>query len=70
MTDTELQRLITMANQICRNNSALDAAQASEFVASHLQRFWSRGMKQKLHDYAQSDGAELDEVAKQAALAL
>ena len=70
MTDNELQRLITMANQISRNNAVLSNAQACEFIASHLQKFWSRSMKQKLLTHAQQGGEGLDEATKAAALML
>ena len=66
MSQTELQRLISMANQISRNSHMDNKTEAVAFVASHLQRFWSRSMKEKLCAYAQADGAELDEYTREA----
>lgn len=64
MNDKQLQRLITMANQICRNSPIRDHQAAVDFVEAHLRRFWSRSMKEKLRDYAEHNGAALDEGAR------
>ena len=57
MSNTELEHLIKMINQIADNIAAGESEEiASEQLASHIKRFWARSMKQKIIDYANSDG--------------
>lgn len=70
MQTDELQRLVTMANQISRNSYVRGHSETVDFIESHLQRFWSRGMKSKLCAYASVDDNELDQCACEAALRL
>lgn len=70
MNHSELQQLVSMANQISRNTYVRGHNESVDFVEQHLQRFWSRGMKAQLCAYAESDGSDLDECAREAALRL
>ncbi|MBW7471885.1 formate dehydrogenase subunit delta [Marinobacter sp. M216] len=65
MSDQQLQHLIKMVNQISANNLHHgDAEQSAEVIATHLRKFWARSMKQKIIDYAESDGLELSTVSR------
>ncbi len=67
MSNSQLNQLIHMANQIAANNTHHDDdAEAAQMVASHLKRFWARAMKQQIISYADSDGSALSPVARQA----
>lgn len=70
MSNSEIQRLVSMANQISRNCSLTSENEAVAMVANHLQKFWSRAMKQALKDYASTDGQALDDTARKAAAQL
>lgn len=77
MSDTELQHLVKMINQISVNIAANIATTASAEndepavqVADHLQRFWARSMRQIIISYADSDGEGLSVVSKQAIVRL
>ena len=65
MSATELDHLIKMINQIA-DNIAIgdDEAATAPKVASHINSFWARPMKEKIIDYAASDGEQLNDVAK------
>ncbi|KXS38375.1 formate dehydrogenase subunit delta [Modicisalibacter tunisiensis] len=65
MHDAQLQHLIKMVNQIAANQPSGDNG-AEERVAMHLQKFWARGMKQQIIDYADQDGTALSPLARQA----
>ncbi|WP_432696000.1 formate dehydrogenase subunit delta [Marinobacterium sp. YM272] len=68
MSQSELDRLIQMINQIAINNiSAGDENAVAEVIASHVQKFWSRRMKAMLSDYVEKSGEELHPAAKLAA---
>lgn len=62
---TQLENLVHMANQIAANvdQSGGDEA-AAEKVATHLQKFWARSMKQQIVDYARQDGSDLAPIAQ------
>ncbi|WP_328187819.1 formate dehydrogenase subunit delta [Marinobacter sp. OP 3.4] len=65
MSDQQLQNLIRMINQISDNNLHHgDEGEAAEVVATHIKKFWARSMKQKIIDYAESDGTELSTVSR------
>ena len=65
MSDTELEHLIQMANQIAVNFSF--HADAEDRVLDHLTRFWAPSMRQSLLDCVREGGAELDAVVVAAA---
>ena len=54
MSDTELEHLIQMANQIAVNFSF--HADAEDRVLDHLTRFWAPSMRGKLLDYHAGGG--------------
>ena len=65
MAATELDHLIKMINQIADNIAIGDSeAVTGPKVADHINRFWARPMKEKIIDYAASDGKQLNDVAK------
>ncbi|WP_336367740.1 formate dehydrogenase subunit delta [Marinobacter sp. C2H3] len=67
MSNDQLHHLIKMVNQISDNNRYHDSPEAAaEAVATHLQKFWARSMKQMIIDYAQQDGSELNEMSRAA----
>lgn len=66
MSDHQLQHLIKMVNQISANMHGATDEQAADKVATHLQKFWARGMKAQIIVYADSDGAQLSPVSRQA----
>ena len=64
---TEQQQLVKMINQISTNNVSLgDDAAVADFVANHIDKFWSRRMKQILMELLEQ-GAELSPASKLAA---
>jgi formate dehydrogenase subunit delta len=67
MSNTELEHLIQMVNQIADNiaiGESDDVAAAK--LADHIKRFWARSMKQQIIKYAETDCADLKPIAKQA----
>ncbi|TXS96800.1 formate dehydrogenase subunit delta [Parahaliea maris] len=64
-----MQSLVHMANQIAVNleHGPGGEHEAAERVASHLRRFWSRGMREQLIEYAAGDSAGLNPVSALAA---
>ena len=64
MGNHQLNSLIKMINQIASNQNHVDEATAAETVSGHIQKFWSRGMKEQICDYLENDGAELSDTAK------
>lgn len=67
MTDSELAHLIKMANQIAANANPYGGEEkTAEAVAAHIERFWAPSMREKLTDYAKSDGEELDQAVSSA----
>lgn len=64
---SQLNQLISMANQIADNNRHQgDEAAVANFVASHLKRFWARSMKQQIIDYSKTADNKLNDMAAQA----
>lgn len=62
-----IERLITMANDISHFFSAdPDRDTAIEGMKNHLLRSWEPRMRQAIIEYAQTDGAELSELARSA----
>ncbi len=67
MTSHQLNSMITMANQIAANLPHDQSQEENDkAVASHLQKFWSRGMKIQIREYLQQGGEGLSEGAKRA----
>jgi len=64
MSETELDHLIKMINQVADNIAIGEGEVATApKVATHLNRFWARSMREKIIEYADSDGAQLNVVA-------
>lgn len=71
MSHSQLEQLITMANQIADNNTHHDSEEDSvRFIAHHIKSFWARSMKHELIEYAQNDGSQLNALALKATLEL
>ena len=71
MATEEVNNLIKMANHIADNIAfGEDEAATAPKVAAHLSSFWARPMKDKIIDYAATDGEQLNAVAKMAVLQL
>jgi formate dehydrogenase subunit delta len=67
MESHQLTSMISMANQIAANlphDQSQD--ECDKAVASHLQRFWSRGMKEQIRAHLAAGGEGLSEGAKRA----
>ena len=61
MSNTELEHLIKMANEIAANLARGDTGEAAaERVADHLKRFWAPAMRQKLIDCLNSTDSKLE----------
>lgn len=67
-TDTgTTQHVVQMANDIGNFfRSEPERETAVNGIANHINKFWTRRMRQKLLDYAHSGGAELDELPRAA----
>lgn len=60
-------QLVTMANDIAAFfDSASDAGQASQSVATHLRRYWDPRMRKKIVEYVASGGEGLVPIARSA----
>ena len=71
MTQSELDHLIKMANQIAAHCApGASEAVAAEKAANHIQMFWAASMKRQLIAYFQADGEALSETAQAAVLQL
>ena len=64
MSDSELEHLKKMANQIAANFSFHEDQAAR--IADHITRFWAPSMRALLGSYIEKDGAGVDEVVRQA----
>ncbi|WP_076002338.1 formate dehydrogenase subunit delta [Pseudohalioglobus lutimaris] len=54
------EHLVKMANQIALNfGEQRDLKQAAQHTGEHLDRFWTRAMREQLSAYAASGGAQL-----------
>ena len=61
MSNTELEHLIKMANEIAANLARGDTGEAAaERVADHLKRFWAPAMREKLIDCLNSTDSKLE----------
>ncbi len=69
MTDhheSQLDKLIRMANQIAIAIKAEAEPKAIDDTADHIRAFWTPKMRRELKDYAEKGGARLDPLALQA----
>ena len=66
MTDSELNHLVKMANQIADNLSRRDPIEVvADRVADHMKRFWAPKMRNMIKDIvARSDADSLDDIVK------
>lgn len=61
----EKTSLIKMLNHIAINNaSAGDEASVAALIEGHVQKFWSRRMKQQLHELIEHGSNELHSAAQ------
>lgn len=71
MSHSQLDQLVSMANQIADNNGHQgDETVVADFVALHLKRFWARSMKQQIIDYSKTADNNLNHMAAQAVAVL
>lgn len=67
MESHQLSSMITMANQIAANlPHDQSQEECDKAVANHLQRFWSRGMKEQIRSHLAAGGEGLTDDAKRA----
>lgn len=59
MASTEIDHLVSMANDIAANLSF--QANADERIADHIKRFWAPRMRSLLLEYAANDGSGLSD---------
>jgi len=65
MSDTELDHLVKMMNQIADNIAiGEDETTTASKVVIHVNRFWASSMKKKIIEYVADDGEQLNTVAK------
>ena len=70
MTESKLEKLARMANQIGDYYAAMPEEEAAEGVATHLRRFWTPKMIRELIAFADAGGASLNPTAAHAVEAL
>ena len=70
MTESKLEKLARMANQIGDYYAAMPEEEAAEGVATHLRRFWTPKMIRELIVFADAGGAGLNPTAAHAVEAL
>ena len=70
MTESKLEKLARMANQIGDYYAAMPEEEAAEGVATHLRRFWTPKMIRELVAFADAGGASLNPTAAHALEAL
>ena len=67
MSDTELEHLIKMINQIADNVTPNEAEDVrAQNVAAHVQRFWAPSMREAVKAYLDSGGDKLQPIALKA----
>ena len=64
MTDSELEHIRKMANQIAANFSFHDDQVTR--IADHISRFWAPSMRQLLSGYIGQGGQGVDEAVREA----
>ena len=65
-----IDKLISMANQIADNFAAYPNDMAARKVASHLDEFWEKRMLKGLFDYVATDGSQASPLVRNAAKSL
>ncbi len=68
MTDTELDHLVQMANDIARNLDVYPDAAAR--TADHLRRFWAPALRERIVEHRRTGGAGLSDTALAAVASL
>jgi len=67
MSSDTTQHIVTMANDIGNFFRAEpDPRVAVDGIANHINKFWTRRMRQKLLEYVEHGGDGLDELPRQA----
>jgi formate dehydrogenase subunit delta len=67
MSSGNTEHIVQMANDIGNFFRAEpDRQVALDGISNHINKFWTRRMRQKLLEYAQQGGAELDELPRAA----
>ncbi len=61
-----IDKLITMANQIADNFAAYPDEMATKKVASHLGEFWEKRMLTGLYNYVKTDGSQTNALVRKA----
>tara|TARA_Y100001963_G_scaffold72418_1_gene100674 strand:- start:32 stop:265 length:234 start_codon:yes stop_codon:yes gene_type:complete len=61
-----LEQLVKMVNQISANMHGATDQQAADKVATHLQKFWARAMKEQIIAYADDGGEDLTPISRKA----
>lgn len=57
MTSQQIEQLVKMANQIAVNfGQERDLTEASRRTSEHMEKFWTRAMREQLASYASSGG--------------
>ncbi len=60
MTTRQPEHLVKMVNQIALNfGEKRDLTLAAKHTGEHLEKFWTRAMREQLADYAAADGERL-----------
>ena len=62
MSDSELEHLKKMSNQIAANFSFHEDQVAR--IADHIKRFWAPSMRKLLGEYIEAGGAGVDEAVR------
>ncbi len=63
MSDTQIQQLVKMAQQIALNMAAEGDAQADK-TAAHIHKFWTPAMRQRLVEHARASSEGLPPVVR------
>ncbi|KAA1194144.1 formate dehydrogenase subunit delta [Pseudohalioglobus sediminis] len=60
MSGQQIDHLVKMANQIALNfGEQRDLSRAAQCTAEHLEKFWTRAMREQLSAYADAGGEDL-----------
>jgi formate dehydrogenase subunit delta len=68
--ESQLDKLIRMANQIAVAFHGLPEPQGIDNVAEHIRAFWTPKMRRTLSEYAAGEGTRLEPLARAAATKL
>ncbi|MEE4193161.1 MAG: formate dehydrogenase subunit delta [Halieaceae bacterium] len=69
MTDTQVQHLVKMAQQIALNMAAEGDGQVDK-TAAHIRKFWTPAMREELVEHARAHRGELSAELQQVVEAL